>query len=40
MADELNYLIEQIGRDKGIDKELIIEALEDAVLKASRKSPL
>ena len=37
MADELNYLIEQIGRDKGIDKELIIEALEDAVLKASRK---
>ncbi|RLA98923.1 MAG: transcription termination/antitermination protein NusA, partial [Deltaproteobacteria bacterium] len=37
MAEELNYLIEQIGRDKGIDKELIIEALEDAVLKASRK---
>ncbi len=37
MAEELNYLIEQIGRDKGIDKKLIIEALEDAVLKASRK---
>jgi len=37
MAGELNYLIEQIGRDKGIDKKLIIEALEDAVLKASRK---
>jgi len=33
----LNYLIEQVGRDKGIDKRVIIEALEDAMLKASRK---
>jgi N utilization substance protein A len=37
MNQNLNYLIEQVGRDKGIDKRVIIEALEDAVLKASKK---
>ena len=37
MAQNLNLLIEQVGRDKGIDKEVIIEALESAVLTASRK---
>jgi N utilization substance protein A len=37
MNQNLNYLIEQVGRDKGIDKQVIIEALEDAVLKASKK---
>jgi N utilization substance protein A len=37
MNQNLNYLIEQVGRDKGIDKQIIIEALEDAMLKASRK---
>ncbi|RLA76781.1 MAG: transcription termination/antitermination protein NusA [Deltaproteobacteria bacterium] len=35
--ENLNYLIEEIGREKGIDKQYIIEALEDALLKASRK---
>jgi transcription termination/antitermination protein NusA len=37
MNQDLNYLIEQVGRDKGIDKQVIIEALEDAMLKASKK---
>ncbi|OGP81298.1 MAG: transcription termination/antitermination protein NusA [Deltaproteobacteria bacterium RBG_16_54_11] len=37
MNQNLNYLIEQVGRDKGIDKRVIIEALEDAMLKASKK---
>jgi N utilization substance protein A len=37
MNQNLNYLIEQVGRDKGIDKQVIIEALEDAMLKASKK---
>ncbi len=37
MAQNLNYLIDQVGRDKGVDKKVIIEALEDALLKASRK---
>ncbi len=35
MVQDLNYLIEQVVRDKGIDKKVIIEALEDALLKAS-----
>ena len=37
MAQNLNLIIEQVGRDKGIDKEVIIEALESAVLTASRR---
>ncbi|MBW2038660.1 MAG: transcription termination/antitermination protein NusA [Deltaproteobacteria bacterium] len=37
MAQNLNYFIEQVERDKGIDKKVIIEALEDALLKASNK---
>ncbi|MCJ7664074.1 MAG: transcription termination factor NusA [Desulfobacterales bacterium] len=37
MNQNLNYLIEQVGRDKGIAKRIIIEALEDAMLKASKK---
>ncbi|MBN1254492.1 MAG: transcription termination/antitermination protein NusA [Deltaproteobacteria bacterium] len=37
MDQNLNYLIEQVGRDKGIDKQVIIDALEDAMLKASKK---
>ena len=37
MAQNLNFIIEQVGRDKGIAKEIIIEALESAVLTASRK---
>lgn len=34
---DLNKVIEQVGKDKGIDKDLIIEALEAAMLTASRK---
>jgi len=37
MIQNLNYFIEQVGRDKGINKEVIIEALEDAMMKASKK---
>lgn len=37
MVQNLNFIIEQVGRDKGIDKGVIIEALESAVLTASRK---
>ena len=37
MATELQRIIDQISRDKGIAKELLIEALEEAVLLAARK---
>jgi len=37
MPSNLNYVIEQVGKDKGIDRKIIIEALEQAVLTASRK---
>jgi transcription termination/antitermination protein NusA len=38
MNRELITVIEQIGREKGIDKEVLFEALESALLSASRKS--
>ncbi len=37
MPSNLNYVIEQVGKDKGIDRKVIIDALEQAVLTASRK---
>ncbi len=37
MTQNLNFIIEQVGKDKGIDREVIIEALESAVLTASRR---
>ena len=37
MFQELKRLIEQMGKDKGIEKEVIIEALESAILTAARK---
>ena len=37
MPSNLNYMIDQVGKDKGIDRKVIIEALEQAVLTASRK---
>lgn len=37
MAIDLNALLGQIGRDKGIDKRLLIEAVESAMLSAARK---
>ena len=35
---DLIYVIEQIGREKGIDKEVLFEALESALLSASKKT--
>jgi transcription termination/antitermination protein NusA len=37
MLSELKRIIDQISRDKGIDRELLIKALEDAVSSAARK---
>jgi len=37
MPSNLNFIIDQVGKDKGIDRKVIIEALEQAVLTASRK---
>ncbi|MBN2516626.1 MAG: transcription termination/antitermination protein NusA [Deltaproteobacteria bacterium] len=37
MLPDLKRLIEQLGKDKGIDKEIIIDALETAVLTAAKK---
>jgi transcription termination/antitermination protein NusA len=37
MLSELKRIIDQISRDKGIDRELLIEGLEDAVASAARK---
>jgi N utilization substance protein A len=37
MLPELKRLIEQMGKDKGIEKKIIIEALESAMLTAARK---
>jgi transcription termination/antitermination protein NusA len=38
MNRELINVIEQMGREKGIDKEILFEALESALLSASRKT--
>src|SRR3989339_7594 len=37
MSSELKKILDQISRDKGIDRSLLIEALEEAVLSAARK---
>ena len=37
MEINLNHVIEQVGRDKGISKEVLVEALEAAMLTAARK---
>lgn len=37
MASELNSLLTQIGKDKGIDKKVLIEAIESAMLSAAKK---
>lgn len=37
MSLDLNSLIGQIGKDKGIDRKVLIEALESAMLSAARK---
>lgn len=37
MLPELKRLIEQMGKEKGIDKQIIIEALESAMMTAAKK---
>ena len=37
MSLNLGNIIEQVGKDKGIDKSILIEALESAMLKAAEK---
>ena len=37
MSLNLSHIIEQVGKDKGIDKHILIEALETALLKAAEK---
>ncbi len=37
MGSELNSLLSQIGKDKGIDRKVLIEAIESAMLSAARK---
>ena len=37
MVSELKRIIDQISRDRGIDKQLLIEAIEEAVQSAARK---
>jgi N utilization substance protein A len=37
MLSELSRIIDQISRDKGIDRQLLIEGLEEAVMQAARK---
>jgi len=37
MYFDLNYVIEQVGKEKGIPKEILVETLEEAVLSASKK---
>ncbi|HQH28492.1 MAG TPA: NusA N-terminal domain-containing protein, partial [Oligoflexia bacterium] len=34
---DLDQIINQVGRDKGINKQVLIEALESAVLSAAKK---
>ncbi len=37
MSGELVHIIDQIGREKGIDKCVLIEAIKEAVISAARK---
>ena len=37
MLSDLKRIIDQISRDKGIDRQLLVEALEEAVLSAAKK---
>ena len=37
MEANLNFVLEQVGKDKGIDRQVLVEALEAAMLTAARK---
>lgn len=34
----LNSIIDQVGRDKGIDREILVETLKSAILTAARRT--
>src|SRR2546422_326022 len=38
MSPDLNRIIEQVSKEKGIDKQIIVEALEQAMLSAAKKT--
>ena len=37
MFENLNRILDQVGRDKGIEKKILVEAIESAMLAAARK---
>ena len=38
MFEELTKVIEQFGRDKGIDKKMVLEAIESALVTAAKRN--
>jgi N utilization substance protein A len=38
MQPNLNMVLEQVGKDKGIDKEILVQTLEQAILTAAKKT--
>jgi len=38
MLGDLNRVIEQVSKEKGIDREIIVKALEEAMLSAAKKT--
>ena len=37
MSSSLNFILDQVGKEKGIPKEILVEAIESAMVTASRK---
>ena len=38
MMPDLNRVIEQVSKEKGIDRKIIVDALKDAMISAARKT--
>ena len=38
MLPDLNRVIEQVSKEKGIDRQIIVEALRDAMLSAAKRT--
>ena len=38
MLPDLNRVIEQVSKEKGIDRQIIVEALEQAMLSAAKRT--
>ena len=38
MLPDLNRVIEQVSKEKGIDRQIIVEALKDAMLSAAKRT--